>query len=311
MINNMNLLLSNFNGKQHLLLILGLLFYFHCNSQVNAILLDSITNEPIPYTNVWIENENIGTTSDENGHFTLNKVDSNQFIIFSAIGYAIKRLNIINLPSKVVLSPQITELNTVIVTAKKSKQEKIIGKFKKSKIREYFSAGETPWITARFFPFKDEYQQTPFLKIIRINTESDVKNSIFNIRLYSVGKNGQPFSYLYDKNIIGKAKKGNKVTTIDVSKLKISFPVKGFFIAMEWLIIPTNKYEYKTKDVGTKRIVQRVSYEPSVGTIPSESAENSWIFSKGSWNKVWNFQSSQKIYKNKYNLMAVELTLSN
>jgi hypothetical protein len=26
-----------------------------------------MSNKPIPYVNIWVENENIGTTSEENG----------------------------------------------------------------------------------------------------------------------------------------------------------------------------------------------------------------------------------------------------
>jgi hypothetical protein len=36
-------------------------------SQIKGIVLDE-SNKPIPYVNIW-ENENIGTTSEENGSF--------------------------------------------------------------------------------------------------------------------------------------------------------------------------------------------------------------------------------------------------
>ncbi len=57
---------------------------------------------------------------------------------------------------------------------------------------------------------KDHYDSTPFLKIISVVTLSDVKHSKFNIRLYSKNENGAPGDYMYNQNIIGIVKKGNK-----------------------------------------------------------------------------------------------------
>jgi len=31
--------------------------------QITSIVKDSVSNKPIPYVNIWIENENIGTSS--------------------------------------------------------------------------------------------------------------------------------------------------------------------------------------------------------------------------------------------------------
>ena len=34
-------------------------------SQIRGVVKDSLTGNPIPYVNIWVENENIGTTSEE------------------------------------------------------------------------------------------------------------------------------------------------------------------------------------------------------------------------------------------------------
>ncbi|WP_232731449.1 hypothetical protein [Tenacibaculum sp. SZ-18] len=188
-----------------------------------------------------------------------------------------------------------------------------IGEFKKSKINSYFACGTHPWISARFFKYKPVYKKTPYLKKLRILTNSDVKNPKFNIRLYGINEKGAPENYIYDENIIGIAKKGKKITEVDLSKLNIEFPEKGFFTAIEWLIIEENKYEYKYTMKGSRKKIKGVSYEPAIGVIPTETNENSWRLNKGKWSKVSgkNDNESFKKYRNKYNQLAIELILTN
>jgi len=268
------------------------------------------TKEKIPYVNIWVENENIGTTSNENGEFEL-KIDSSKIILFSAIGFETKKISSDSIKNILELKPLVTELDEIIINSKKLSQELTVGKFKKSKINHYFGCGIKPWITARYFKYKDKYDKTPYLKKISLLTKSDVKNSKFNIRLYSVNEKGEPENYIYDQNIIGIAKKGKKTTEIDISKLNIEFPESGFFIAIEWLIIEENKHEYKYTMEGSRKKLEGISYEPAIGTIPAETDENSWIFNQGKWRKVWKNVGTSKKFEQKYSLMAIELTLTN
>ena len=49
-----------------------------------------------------------------------------------------------------------------------------------------------------------------------------------------------------------------------------------------------------------------------LGTVPAESDKNSWIFNQGKWKKVMKSKTDNiKDYKDKYNLLAIELTLTN
>ena len=215
------------------------------------------------------------------------------------------------------MKSQITELEEIIVSSKKINKELVIGKFKKSKINHYFSCGRQPWISARFFNYKTEYKETPYLNKIKVLTKSNIKDAKFNIRLYDIHENGEPENYIYDQNIIGVAKQGKSVTEIDLSELDIKFPEKGFFIAIEWLIIEGNTHKYTYKMYNSKKELSGVAYEPSIGTIPSETDKNSWFFIRGKWRKVWQNNSPSKKfkyakkYKNNYSLIAIELSLSN
>jgi CRISPR/Cas system-associated exonuclease Cas4 (RecB family) len=294
-----------------LLAIIFLLISNLCFSQLKSVIIDSETKEKIPYVNIWVENENIGTTSNEKGEFKL-EIDSPKIILFSAIGFETKKISSDLIKNILELKPQTTELDEVIISSKKLSKEFTIGEFKKSKINSYFSCGIKPWIVARLFKYQDEFDETPFLKKITIVTKSDVKNSKFNIRLYGVNQNGEPENYIYNQNIIGIAKKGKKLTEIDVSKLNIEFPENGFFIAIEWLIIEENKHEYKYTIKGSRKKLKKISYEPSIGIVPAETNENSFRYNQGKMIRIWkNNNETMKRYRNKYNLLAIELTLTN
>jgi hypothetical protein len=63
-------------------------------------------------------------------------------------------------------------------------------------------------------------------------------------------------------------------------------------------------------DTGKK--LTGISYEPAIGTVPADTDENSWIFTQGKWRKMHkNSSGTLKRYKDKYNLLAIELTLTN
>ncbi|TRX08436.1 hypothetical protein [Flavobacterium gawalongense] len=201
----------------------------------------------------------------------------------------------------------INNLKEVIVpTSKKILKKQKIGSFNRTTIEYYFGAGTSPWIVARYYPFEKEYQKTPFIKILTLLTESNLKNALFNIRLYSVGEDGEPKNYIYNENIFDRAKKGNNLTKVDISKLKIRFPEEGIFVAIEWLIIDENKYEFISNDLGQNKESKRISYEPNIGTIPVDEDKFSWIYRNGKWKKALIDTITKK-----YNLMAIELTLTN
>ncbi|HIQ57417.1 TPA: carboxypeptidase-like regulatory domain-containing protein [Candidatus Gracilibacteria bacterium] len=293
-----------------LLAITFLLISNLCFSQLKSVIIDSETKEKIPYVNIWVENESIGTTSNEKGEFEL-EIESTKVILFSAIGFETKKISSDLIKSILELKPLVTELDEIIIKSKKLTKEVTIGEFKKSKINFYFACGITPWITARYFRYEKKYNETPFLNKISVLTKSKVKDSKFNIRLYTINSKGEPDNYIYDENIIGIAEKGKKITEIDISKLNIEFPENGFFIAIEWLIIESNKFEYNYTMQGSKKKLKGISYEPKIGTVPAETDENSWIFNQGKWRKVWKNVGTSKKYEEKYSLIAIELTLTN
>ena len=71
-------------NKIYLLLIL---ISGSLSAQIKGVVKDSLTGNPIPYVNIWVENENIGASSEENGTFEIYTSEKSKNLIFSAIGF--------------------------------------------------------------------------------------------------------------------------------------------------------------------------------------------------------------------------------
>jgi hypothetical protein len=299
-----------FEYRRDFTLFISLFFFFIVSyAQLKGVVINAETETPIPYVNIWVENQNIGTSSNRKGAFTL-KVDGIKTLVFSAIGYQTKRISSDSILSTVKLKQQINQLNEVVLNSKKKSKLKSIGEFKKSGINYYYAC-TNPWIIARRFEYSESYKSTPYLDKITLLTQSKKSDSKFMIRLYNIGENGAPSDYYYQENIIGIAKKGKSKTEVDISELNIAFPENGFFVAVEWLIIDENQYEFRYTMEDSKEKFNDTNYNPSFGIIPAETNLDSWIFIGGNWNKVHQNKSEIKRYNGKFNLLAVELTLSN
>jgi hypothetical protein len=294
--------------------LLAIIFLLISNfgfSQIKAVIFDKETKEKISYVNIWIENENIGTTSNANGEFIIENSEG-EILILSSLGYETMKINLKKVPSKIFLLPKSYELDEVIVSTKKENKEKVIGAFKDSEIGLYYATEKNPEIKARLFDFDTTYSETRFLKSIKFSIYSDVKNAKFNIRFYSVGKNGQPDKPIYEKNIIGVSKKGTKDLEIDLSDFNIYFPNDGLFVSYEWLIIKENEFKLLFPIKDSKKRIEKTLYEPKVGLLPIKHNTNTWLYKNGKWKKTEKFKgNSQKPYLDNYGILAIELKLSN
>ncbi|WP_291083364.1 MULTISPECIES: carboxypeptidase-like regulatory domain-containing protein [unclassified Flavobacterium] len=271
-----------------------------------ATVVDATDGSGIPYANIVVENESIGTSSDENGDFKFTPLFVGKNLKISAVGYKPKSLKFSPDALKIPLDPNVTDLDEVVIEKQRKTLFYTIGEFKKSAVKHFMSASnKTPWMIARFFPYDTVYKATPFLSSVKLNTLSEINGAKFNIRLYGVAENGQPGALLADENIIGTAKRGNRIVEISLEHLKIEFPPAGLFVVYEYIIIDENKYEFDYKDPVSKRRDHHLSYEPVIGCIYTDTSASSWLYKSGVWNHL-EFNSIQYCL-----LMAVALKLSN
>lgn len=274
-------------------------------SQIRGVVKDSISGEPIPYVNIWVENETVGTTSEADGSFSLDIKDE-KVLIFSALGFETKKLS--SKSEVILLKPKVFELKEVMVLNQKKTKELEIGDAHKVHISQL--SGNKPWIYAKLFNYDYKYKETPFVKKIVFYSNSDIKGAKIKIRIFGFN-DSIPSEDLINEDIIVTVKGGMKKNTIDVSHYNIEFPKRGLVIGLEWLIIEENKYFFTYKDTKTKQKVSLENYAPSL-VINHSPDEISFTYSKGKWYKHKRHSSNfKKEWNNKVNTPAINLILTN
>jgi len=219
--------------KEKIIFIVLFLTSFSSTSQIKGVVKDSITGKSIPFVSIWVENENNGTTSEEDGTFSVNVSEKSKNLIFSALGYDKKTIKIAN-ASEVYLKQIPYELEEIIILKRKETRQIEIGKTD-NEILEAFDNG--PRIDTKFFPYLPEYKKAKFIKQVTIFTDSKIDNATIKIHFYNVDSNGFPAEELLGKDFIVSVNKGVNKTAFNVTKFNLKMPEKGIFVGFEKLII--------------------------------------------------------------------------
>lgn len=295
---------------RHIFLLFFSLISLNGFGQISGIVKDSVSGKAIPYVNIWIENEEIGTSSDNNGRFTINDADKNAMLIFSAVGYVSKKEKCATTDQTVYLIPKIIELPEIVVSNRQHSETQVIGSVERSQIKGVVASNDKPWIVAKYFPYEAKYDRTRFLKSIRFFSNSKISEAIVNIRLYAVGDDGKPGNYLTSENILVTVPKGKKIITVNLEEHHISFPTNGLFIGFERLIIGKNRHVVEYTEVGdkTRKKYFENNYAPNIGYSLVNTNDKSWIFSRGNWVK---YPSHPGFFDGKFPELAMEITLTN
>lgn len=93
---------------------------------ISGTVIDAEYNEPLPGVNVFVNNTNIGTSTDENGEYTLSGIPANaDSLVFSFVGYQRLVISIVGRSEiNVTLQPSVQALNDVVVTSFGIEQER-------------------------------------------------------------------------------------------------------------------------------------------------------------------------------------------
>ena len=214
------------------------LYLISCSlsAQIRGVVKDSISGEPIPFVNIWVENETVGTTSEADGTFFL-EASKEKNIVISVLGYERKTLKGTAI-SIVQLKPMAYDLAEVVILNKKQSKIIEIGDIKNA-IFQSFDNG--PKIEAKFFPYQASYSKTKFIKEVTIFTDSRIDDASIKLHFYSVDENGSPGEELLTKDYIVTLKKGIIKHRFVISQFDLIFPEKGMFVAYEKLLIESNK----------------------------------------------------------------------
>jgi hypothetical protein len=260
---------------------------FSLSAQIKGVVKDSISGEPIPFVNIWVENETIGTTSEIDGSFFL-EASKEKNIVISVLGYERKTLKGKEI-AIVYLKPMAYDLREVVILNKKQSKKIEIGDIKNA-IFQSFDNG--PKIEAKFFPYQSSYSKTKFLKEVTIFTDSRIDSATIKIHFYSVDENGFPGEELLTKDYVVTLKNGVIKHRFNISQFDLVFPEKGMFVAYEKLLIESNK-------TGTK-------YQPYV-LYNYVERDFFYTYAYGKWTKL----TAELPNKLQLNEPAINLILTN
>jgi hypothetical protein len=270
-------------------------------AQIRGVVKDSLTGQPIPYVNIWVENENVATTSEEDGTFSI-AVNKDKNLIFSALGYEKKTLKAAQV-GQVLLFSKAFALDEVVISNSIGTKQNVIG-LTENTVAQAFDNG--PRIDVKFFPYQAEYKKTPYLKRVTVYTDSRIEDATVKLHFYKVDANGYPGDELLQKELIVKVKNGTKINKIDLSDFGLVMPKNGLFVGFEKLMIEKNKKEKTVINPVTKEAQIQRTYYPLM-LYNYVERDFLFTFSGGKWSKQTDDASGKvRVYE-----PAIHLTLTN
>mgnify|MGYP001585696487 CR=1 FL=1 len=229
-------------SKYVLFLLVLILNYVSGFGQTELIgqVIDALTEEPIPYVNIGLMDENIGTVSDEQGYFQL-EIDPLQYsqsnLRFSMIGFESKTYVLQEYLQKelliIPLTEESTELEEVVVSTKRTQFEtKILGN--KTTTKFIYAAFTTNKLGNEMGFVVRQRKRPMILKKFNISlVENDYGLIRFRLNFYSV-ENGLPTSTLLKENIIIETDATSGIVSKDLAPYEIVID-EDFFVSIEWI----------------------------------------------------------------------------
>jgi hypothetical protein len=263
------------------------------------------SGKPISYVNIWVENENIGTTSEENGEFSI-AASANKNLIFSILGFE-KRIIKASDASNVIMKAVSFQLDEVVIARHFETKKIEIGQINNS-VLEAFDIG--PRIDVKFFPYEAAYKKTKFIKKVSILTDSRIDNATVKIHFYKADANGFPGEELLTRDYIVTIQKGVVRNGFDLTDLNLKMPKTGLFIGFEKLLISKNKLEKTIVNSNTQKTSIQVIYYPLVLYNYIER-DYLFTFSGGKWSRQTSDKNQGSSGKIKVYEPAINLVLTN
>ncbi len=233
---------------------------------------DSITKYPVSYATISFGNGN-GIFADDEGKFFFTKklypdIDS---LFISALGFKNLNISTKNLPSELLMQPQASALDEVVIGTKLDR------KFKEETLKPYLDDDYYKcWLPtieseiAVYFP-KTTTQDQKLTEVIfpialesmdwnkrkRSNSDKRKFSTLFKVKLYA-NNQGKPGKVLTYETIVFRAtEKDGDAYTLNVEDYDIYIPNDGFFVSLQVMgytdkagkLLPNKKYkEIKTKE---------------------------------------------------------------
>ena len=211
-----------------------------CQVDLVGQVIDAATEEPLPYVNIGLVNQNIGTVTDEAGYFEL-EIPGNGFadatLRFSMIGFEPQDFTLQEYRDQKILTiplkEKATALEEVVLTTKRNKyQTKILGNKTTSQL---IYAAFTTNKLGNEMGFLVRGRKNPMiLKKFNVSlVENDYGPIRFRLNFYDL-KDGLPNETLLNENIIVETDIQSGIVSKDLTPYEIVID-QDFFVAIEWI----------------------------------------------------------------------------
>ena len=211
-----------------------------CQVDLVGQVIDAAIEESLPYVNIGLVNQNIGTVTDEAGYFEL-EVPGNGYadatLRFSMIGFEPQDFTLQEYRDQKILTiplkEKATALEEVVLTTKKNKyQTKILGNKTTSQL---IYAAFTTNKLGNEMGFLVRGRKNPMiLKKFNVSlVENDYGPIRFRLNFYDL-KDGLPNETLLNENIIVETDIQSGIVSKDLTPYEIVID-QDFFVAIEWI----------------------------------------------------------------------------
>ena len=110
-------------------ILFSVFIQFACAFTISGTVKDATTGEPLPFTNIMVQNTDFGTASDINGYYIIPTITAGEYSVqFMMIGFTTLDKNIRisndNIRLDVELSPKVIDVNEITVSGERMRFEK-------------------------------------------------------------------------------------------------------------------------------------------------------------------------------------------
>jgi hypothetical protein len=230
--------------KPYIFMVMLLIQGLHAYSQtvLNGVVTDAADRKPVPYVSIGVTSTPNGTVSNVDGAFRItleNKVNSNDTLKFSSIGYLSETFLIRDLKEKskdgplaISLKKSVNQLPQVSIVSKKV-HVKIVGYDKNSKLFGLgFDASGVGSQAGIIIPIT--HSETNLQNLSFFIIQNPFKHLLFRMNLYEL-VNNKPGNNISSENILINVEDNQTGKVIfDLSKYHI-FVSKDVLLTLEWI----------------------------------------------------------------------------
>ena len=209
---------------------------------VQGIVLDSATQEPLPYVHIGVVGKNMGVISRDDGTFSidLSQAAPQDSLTFSILGYRTQRI----LPSEwqkgrltIYLLPRTYRLREVLVEDSRINDPVKLGRHKPTKVTSgYSGTGDFGW-GGEWGIRIDNQGQTYRITDINFHTRFNTLDSaLFRINIYEI-QEGLPHESLLPRELYVKSYKRDKWITKNVMAERLMIDqdiIVSFEVVQRW-----------------------------------------------------------------------------